>query len=134
MPEKKKDREQLLLEHKDYKETLIFYSAPHDIKRDLTELYGVFGNRQVAVVKEITKIHESVYRTTLAGPFDFEDRGEFVIVVEGSKESEKEFLLSVEEHISLYISRGMTKKEAIKQVAKERGLSKNELYKYTIND
>ncbi len=134
LPEKKKEREELLLEHKNYKETLIFYSAPHDIKRDLTELYAVFGSRQVAIVKEITKMHESVYRTTLSGPFDFEDKGEFVIVVEGEKECKKEFLLTIEEHINLYLSRGMTKKEALKQVAKERGLGKNELYKYTIND
>ena len=135
LPEKKKDREKLLKERKNYTETLIFYSAPHDINKDLKDLCDVFGDRKVAVVKEITKIHESVYISTLKNANIEEPKGEYVIVVEGSKEIEEDkfSLLSIEEHINLYISRGMSKKDALKQVAKERGISKNELYKYTIN-
>ncbi len=135
LPEKKKDREKLLKERKNYTETLIFYSAPHDINKDLKDLCNVLGDRKVAVVKEITKIHESVYISTLNNANIEEPKGEYVIVVEGSKEIEEDkfSLLSIEEHINLYISRGMSKKDALKQVAKERGISKNELYKYTIN-
>ncbi len=137
LPEKKKDRDKLLNAKKGYDETLIFYSAPHDINKDLVDLYEILGDRKVAVVKEITKIHESVYYTTLKNAQIDEPKGEFVIVVEGSQkdgEQEDKFsFLTIEEHINLYISRGMSKKDAIKQVAKERGISKNELYKYTIN-
>ncbi len=137
LPEKKKDRIELLKKRIRYEETLIFYSAPHDVNKDLKDLYSVLGDRKVAVVKEITKIHESVYMSTLKNAQIEEPKGEFVIVVDGCNEltasDDKYSLLTVEEHINLYILRGMTKKEALKQVAKERGLSKNELYKYTIN-
>ena len=137
LPEKKIAREKLLNAKKSYEETLIFYSAPHDVNKDLKELYDAFGDRRVAVVKEITKIHESVYLSTLKNAQIDEPKGEFVIVVEGNQsqgeQDDKFSLLSIEEHINLYISRGMSKKDALKQVAKERGISKNELYKYTIN-
>ncbi len=137
LPEKKKDRDKLISSKSAYEETLIFYSAPHDINKDLKDLYENLGDRKVAIVKEITKIHESVYNTTLKDATIEEPKGEYVIVVEGCSEeleSDSKFsLLTIEEHINLYISRGMTKKDALKQVAKERGISKNELYKYTIN-
>ncbi len=136
MPEKKKDRESLLKEHKLYKETLIFYSAPHDINKDLLDLYEVLGDRKVSVVKEISKIHESAYITTLKNAKIEDAKGEYVIIVEGCQEIEEDkfSLLTIEEHIALYVSRGMTKKDALKAVAKERGLSKNALYKYTIEN
>lgn len=137
LPEKKKDRDKLLNSKKCYEETLIFYSAPHDLNKDLQDLFEVLGDRKVAIVKEITKIHESVYYTTLESAKVNEPKGEFVIVVEGCKnqgeQDDKFSLLSIKEHINLYISRGMSKKDALKQVAKERGISKNEIYKYTID-
>ena len=135
LPEKQKDKEQLLNLYKNSTETLIFYSAPHDVNAHFKALYSVLGNRKVSAVKEITKLHETVYSFNLENAYIEEPKGEFVIVVEGAKEVElKGFQLSEEEHINLYISRGLTKKEAIKQVAKERGVSKNSLYKYTIED
>ncbi len=135
LPEKTKDRENLLKQYKNNKETLIFYSAPHDVNSDLKTLYNVLGDRQVALVKEITKMHETTYRFSLKDAEISEPKGEFVIVVEGAKEVENEFSgLTEKEHIDLYLSRGLSKKDAIKKVAEERGISKNSLYKYTIED
>ena len=134
LPEKKKERNELLKSLKSVKETLIFYSAPHDVNEYLSDLYSAFGSRKVACVKEITKLHESVYRFNL-GESEIENaKGEFVIVVEGATEEVENFLLSEEEHVNLYISRGLSKKEAIKKVSEERGISKNSLYKYTTNN
>lgn len=135
LPEKNKDREQVIKRIERHKETLIFYSAPHDVKSDVSYLCEKLGDRKVAVVKEITKIHETAYIGTLSTVDIKEPRGEFVIVVEGfNGESENGFTLSEKEHIGLYISRGYSKKEAITIVAKERGVSKNSLYKYTIDE
>ena len=135
LPEKTKDREALLKEYKNAKETLIFYSAPHDVNNDLKSLYNAFGDRKASAVKEITKMHETVYRFSLENAYIEEPKGEFVLLVEGASEVENfSNLLTEEEHIKLYISRGLSKKEAIKKVAEERGISKNSLYKYTIEN
>lgn len=135
LPDKKKDRVELLKTYKDLPSTLIFYSAPHDVMKDLADLYSVLGNRKTAVCKEITKLHETVYRFNLENPVIEDTRGEFVIVIEGSSEQRSAFdNLTEKEHIELYINRGYSKKDAIKEVAKERGVSKNSLYKYTIED
>lgn len=135
LPEKTKDRENLLKQYKKNTETLIFYSAPHDVNNDLKTLYSVLGDREVACVKEITKMHERTYRFNLSSAYIEEPKGEFVILVEGATEIASEFsTLSEKEHIDLYLSRGLSKKEAIKKVAEERGVSKNSLYKYTIED
>ena len=115
--------------------TLIFYSAPHDVNKDLKSLYEGLGNRVAVAVKEITKLHETAYRFNLQDAKIEEPRGEFVIVVEGAKEVENAFENLTElEHINLYLNRGYSKKDAIKQVAEERGVSKNSLYKYTIDE
>lgn len=134
IPEKKKDRNELLNDLKYRAETLVFYSAPHDVNRDLQDLYTVFGRRKVACVKEITKMHEKAYRFYLGDEYIENPKGEFVIVVEGSSEVEEKFDLTIEEHVNLYISRGMSKKDALKKVSEERGIPKNQLYKLTIND
>ncbi len=133
LPEKTKDKDKLVSEYENVKSTLIFYSAPHDINKDLSYLYNKLGDRRVAVVKEITKIHEKAYLGSLKDLQIENPKGEFVIVVEGSK-SKKEFELSELEHINLYIKQGYSKKDAIKIVANERGINKNALYKYTIEN
>ena len=114
--------------------TLIFYSAPHDLKKTISKLCEILGDREAAIVKEITKIHESVERIKLSqGTSEEEPRGEYVIVVEGGKTQENPLnTLSIEEQIDLYVADGLTKMEAVKKVAKERGLKKSEVYKYTI--
>ena len=133
LPEKKSDREELLSEYKNLSATLIFYSAPHDIKKDVETLYSALGNRRAAAVKEITKIHERVEIFELKDGISFEPKGEYVLIVEGAKKNAEFQGLSEEEHIKLYIDGGMDKKEALKRVAKERGVPKSSLYKYTIN-
>ena len=128
LPEKKNEAEKLLAPY------INFYSAPHDLKKTISRLYEILGDREAAIVKEITKIHESVERIKLSqGTSEEEPRGEYVIVVEGGKTQENPLnTLSIEEQIDLYVADGLTKMEAVKKVAKERGLKKSEVYKYTI--
>ena len=134
LPERKKDAEKFLIPYKNLPSTLIFYSAPHDLKQTISILYNSLENRKISIVKEITKIHESVEHTTLAiGTTEEEPRGEYVIVVEGGIMKENPLnALSIEEQIALYISDGLSKMDAVKKVAKERGIKKSEVYKYTI--
>ena len=132
LPEKNSDRKEYLTRYKDLDLTLIFYSAPHDIKKDIESIYSVFGDRRAVAVKEITKLHERAESFNLADGFNGEPKGEFVILVEGGVKENKNLALSEKEHIELYISQGMDKKDALKAVAKERGVSKSSLYKYTI--
>ena len=134
LPEKKSDRETLLEEYKTVTATLIFYSAPHDVKKDIETLYGVLGDRRAAAVKEITKIHERAEVFNLKDGLGGEPKGEYVLIVEGAQKGAEYQGLSEEEHIKMYIDSGMDKKEALKRVAKERGVPKSSLYKYTIKD
>ncbi len=125
---KKKELESL----KKYKETLVFYESPHRIKKTLTLLLEYFGNRPIALCRELTKKHEEIIRGNVQEILEIVDtiKGEMVLVVEGSKEENEvvEFELPLKEQVELYIEEGMTSKEAIKKVAKERNLPKNEVY------
>jgi len=118
--------------------TLIFYEAPHKLKTTLADMLSVFGeNRKIALVRELTKLHEEVLRFTLGeAVLYFEEnnpRGEYVIIVDGAKEEIKEDELwfenlSVTEHIDKYINDGVDKKEAIKLCAKDRNMPKRDVY------
>ena len=132
MPEKEGDRKEFLKKYKTLDMTLIFYCAPHDILTDVKSVYDVFGDRRAVAVKEITKMHEFSERFNLKDGLTTEPRGEYVLLVEGAKEDEKYLSLSEKEHVDMYLNSGMDKKEAIKRVAKERGVPKSSLYKYTI--
>ena len=132
MPEKNSERAEFLERYKNLDMTLIFYSAPHDVKKDIESLYKAYGERRAVAVREITKLHETVESFNLANGLSSEPRGEYVLLVEGGKQENKNLELSEKEHIDLYISQGMDKKEALKKVAKERGVSKSSLYKYTL--
>ena len=132
MPDKNSERKEFLNKYKDLDVTLIFYSAPHDVKKDIESIYSVFGDRTAVAVKEITKLHEKAEKFNLKDGLKSEPKGEYVILVEGGKRENQNLLLSEKEHIELYISQGMDKKDALKTVAKERGVSKSSLYKYTI--
>ena len=134
LPDKKSEREDLLNEYKNFSATLIFYSAPHDVKKDIESIYSVLGARNAAAVKEITKVHERAERFNLKDGLLSEPKGEYVIIVEGAKKGAEFFGLSEEEHVKKYLIDGMDKKEAIKRVAKERGVPKSSLYKYTIEE
>ena len=138
----KKQRKKRLEELKFEERTMIFYEAPHKILATLKDMYEYFGNRNICVARELTKIHEEYIHTTIADKIkDIEEnsiRGEIVLVVEGinkegvekkeSKESQ-----DLKELVSIYIKQGMDKKDAIKKVAKENNISKNKLYKECID-
>ncbi len=133
LPQKNSQRVELLNKYKNLNIPLIFYSAPHDIKKDIESIYQVLGDRPAVAVKEITKLHEKVIRFNLKNGLGVEPKGEFVLIVDKSDtEQNIANTLSEEEHIALYINQGIDKKEAIKKVAKERGVSKSSLYKWTI--
>ncbi|MBE5749554.1 MAG: 16S rRNA (cytidine(1402)-2'-O)-methyltransferase [Clostridiales bacterium] len=133
MPDKSSERKAFLEKYKDLDLTLIFYSAPHDVKKDLESIYSVFGDRKAVAVKEITKLHERAERFNLSEGLPTEPKGEYVILIEGGTRQNQNLNLTEKEHIELYIKQGMDKKDALKAVAKERGVSKSSLYKYTID-
>ena len=134
LPEKKKERVELLEKYKNLDMTLIFYCSPHDIKKDIETIKEVFGSRVAVAVKEITKLHERIEIFNLESGFSSEVKGEYVLVVEGGKEENPYLKLTEEEHIKAYLNKGYDKKETLKIVAKERGVSKSSLYKYTIEE
>ena len=130
IPSKKKEKLALLSQYKDLKASLVFYCSPHDIKDDLKLFYEVLGARKVSVIRELTKMYESVEEGTL-GEFEIEEaRGEYVVIVHASeKKEESKPEGSIEEQVGALIASGVSKKDAIKQVAKQNGLPKDEVYK-----
>ena len=126
---------------KDYENTCVFYEAPHKLISTLEAMFLVFGNRNIALGRELTKIHEEFIRGSLSNIIEkLPDsiKGEFVIIVEGNlnkTNTELEFLnsLSVEEHYKYYENKGFSKKDIIKQIAKDKNVNKNEIYKLFIN-
>lgn len=135
----KKERRARLEELKNDTRTTIFHEAPHKLKATLTDMCEIFGeDRRISLCRELTKLNEDIQRTTLGDAVAFYEenspRGEYVLVVEGASESysegEKNDLcsLSVEEHVNYYINTGMSKKDAIKAAAHDRGVPKNEVY------
>lgn len=135
LPDDKKEKTAILKSVKFHTETLVFYVAPHDVKKIVKDLYLEFGERNAVLVNEITKIYEKTFEFKLCENLDYEPRGEYVLVVEGAKQNVENDLLnlSIEEHLKYYISLGEGKNDAIKKVAKERNLSKNEVYQVAIN-
>lgn len=133
LPEKSKDKQGLLKEYINSKETLIFYSAPHDVNQNILDLYNAFGERNACAVKEITKMHETVYRFSLKGGKIEDPKGEFVLLVEGAKNSGEVYSESqIIEALNGFILEGLSKKDAIKKVCETLNLSKNEVYKYSL--
>ncbi len=123
-------RKQELEQLKNEKATLIFYEAPHRIIETLTDMLNILGSRNIAISREISKKFEEVYRGTLDTiTCQLVDvKGEFVIVVEGNKQENSYNNLTIIEHVNLYIKEGKDSKEAIKKVAKERNLKKQDVY------
>ena len=136
----KGDRKKQLEAVKQDDRTLIFYEAPHKLRATLSDMACCFGKeRKISLCREITKLNEEIKRTTIGEAIEFyssiEPRGEYVLVVEGytgeriSNETKELVLLSPEEHVSRYEAGGMARMDAIKKAAKDRGISKSELYK-----
>ena len=134
LPDKQGERKAVLEKYKDLDTTLIFHVAPQDLQKTTQTMYEVFGDRTVAAVREITKIHEETVRFSLKDGFPKEPKGEFVLFVEGAKEKENPLnALSETEHIRHYMRAGLDKKEALKRAAKDRGVSKSALYPFAID-
>ncbi|MDO4376973.1 MAG: 16S rRNA (cytidine(1402)-2'-O)-methyltransferase [bacterium] len=116
---------------KNNKMTIIFYEAPHRIMEMLADLKEVFGNRNISISREISKKFEEIYRATISEVMNMltEIKGEFVIVVEGNKDVVSFDDFTIKEHVNMYMEDGLTEKEAIKKVAKERNMSKSDIYK-----
>ena len=141
LPADKKERRMVLEELKQESRTMVLYEAPHHLAGTLEELYGSLGNRRVTLCRELTKKFESVMPTTLDQALEYyrteEPRGEYVLVLEGKsfRELRREEIASweamtIEEHMAYYEGQGMDNKAAMKQVAKDRGVGKREIYAY----
>lgn len=140
LPLNHKLRREKFDEMKNDQKTIVFYEAPHRIKDTLNELLDYFGDRKVVIAKELTKIHETFYRGTLNEVTkifsDIKDvKGEYVIILQGIKNEKNNNLenLSIDDQYKIYEMQGMTKKEIIKRIAKERNLPKNDVYQQFLN-
>ena len=139
LPMNKKEKVEVLERLKDETRTVILYEAPHRLIKTLESLYEAVGDRNITVTKELTKKYETVFKTTISEAIKYyneeEPRGEYVLILAGRDENElKEEIkegwnnLSIEDHMKLYKDKGMDEKAAMKQVAKDRGVSKREIY------
>ena len=139
LPKDKKERAAVLEELKDETRTIILYEAPHHLIRTVTELMTALGDRKLTLCRELTKKHEEKLQTTFSGVLDLykeqEPRGEYVMVICGRsreelvKEQQQSWeAMSIEDHMAHYESQGISHKEAMKLVAKDRGVSKRDIY------
>ena len=126
--ENKRKKELEILKNSPY--PIAFYEAPHRLIKTLNNIYEIFGNREIAIVREISKRYEEVIRGTVENILKTVEnlKGEIVIVVEGNQETISFDNLSIKDHVNLYIEDGLTPNEAIKKVAKERNVPKSEIY------
>ncbi len=141
LPSDKKEREYVLESLEKESRTIVLYEAPHRLVKTLKLLYERLGDRRISVCRELTKRHETVYQSVLSEAAAYYEqnapKGECVLVIEGlnrqelvRQEQERWADMSIEEHMEHYLSRGMDRKEAMKQTAKDRGVSKREIYNY----
>ncbi len=139
LPTDKKERQEILEEMKKETRTMVLYEAPHRLVRTLELLFETLGNRRTNVCRELTKKHETVFASKLKDAVKYyeahEPKGECVIVIEGKSREEVRAgeraqweKMSIEDHMEFYMNEGMEKKDAMKRVAKDRGVSKREIY------
>ena len=139
LPTDKKEKQAVLEELIEETRTTILYEAPHRLVRTLEELYETLGERRVTICRELTKKHETVFLTTLSQALSYyqenDPKGECVIVMEGrsrremEEEKQREWeSMTLDEHMKIYEDQGMNRKDAMKAVAKDRGVSKREIY------
>ncbi|MCR5603254.1 MAG: 16S rRNA (cytidine(1402)-2'-O)-methyltransferase [Lachnospiraceae bacterium] len=144
LPADKKERREILSELQNDTRTIIIYEAPHHLKKTLKELREALGNRNIALCRELTKQFEEVRRMRLDEAVAFyeenEPRGEYVLVIEGRnrqdirEEEKREWLdMPIEEHMKVYEDEGLDRKECMKRVAKDRGMSKREVYNLLVS-
>ena len=139
LPNDKKERKAILEILQNETRTLIIYEAPHHLKATLNELYDALGDRKITLCKELTKLHETAQLMTLQSAIQYYSenapKGEYVLVIEGKTleelETEKQDSwksMSIPEHMEIYLSQGIPKKDAMKKVASDRGISKRDVY------
>ena len=139
LPMNKRTRQERLKQLKDEIRTIVFYEAPHKLPYTLKDMFNAWGDRKIALARELTKRYEEVIRCTLKEAMDRYQleapKGEFVIIIEGQNEQvlqeqdrDKYAHITIEEHVEKYINEGFQKKEAIKKAAEDRGLNKREVY------
>lgn len=145
LPTDKKERAGILEELKTETRTIVLYEAPHRLVRTLRELQDALGNRRLTICRELTKKHETVFRTTVEEAIAYyteqEPKGECVLVIEGvsvetlkAEERKQWDTMSIPEHVEYYMSQGNDKKAAMKMAAADRGISKREIYQAMINE
>lgn len=139
LPLNKKSRKEKLEEIKNANKTIILYEAPHKLKSTLNDLSLILEDRSVVLARELTKIHEEYIRGTVKELIEKTDnlKGEMILIIEKNNKDNKEELnslnnLTLEEHYNFYEKNGLNKKEIIKKIAKDRNVSKNEIYQYFI--
>ncbi len=135
----KKQRLERLAQVKDSTATLIFYEAPHKLLPTLEDMLGFFGDRRIALCRELTKIHEEIFRTTLSEAVEFykqnKPKGEFVLVIEGAEQAAPaETVEEALEQVKALVDKGMRGADACKQIAKATGFSKGELYNLLLEE
>ena len=144
LPADKKEKAAVLDDLKNETRTIILYEAPHHLARTLCELLEALGDRRLTLCRELTKKFETVVPTSIRGAISIyeseEPRGEYVLVIEGKshdelrREQEADWQnISIEEHMGIYEGKGIERKEAMKLVAKDRGISKREVYNYLMS-
>ena len=137
----KKERKEVLEELVNETRTIILYEAPHKLVRTLRDLRETLGNRRMTLCRELTKKHETAFHSTIDDLLAYYEKekplGECVLVIDGKSRQElKEEAaasweeISIEEHMEIYEKKGMSRKDAMKQVAKDRGVSKRDIYSY----
>ncbi len=139
LPMNKRSRQERLQQLKDEVRTIVFYEAPHKLPYTLKDMYNAWGDRKIALARELTKRYEEVIRCSLSEAMERYQveapKGEFVVIIEGQSQElilenqrDKYTEISLEEHLNMYMEKGLSKKEAIKKVADDRGMNKRDLY------
>ena len=140
LPAEKKERREALTRLEPEMRTIAVYEAPHRIRKTLAELLEVLGNRKIRICRELTKKFEEVLEMTIEGALEYfevtEPKGEMVLIIEGlnhedaqARAQQKWDQISIREHVDHYMARGMEEKEAMKEAAKDRGISKRDVYR-----
>ena len=131
LPEKMSDRKNMILNVQSLTHPFILYVAPHDIKNTVSFLLSILGNRECFVARELTKLHEELVQTSLAS-FNCTEKGEMVLIVLPANKSSEIIDMTIKDALMFCISKGMDKKDAIKFVAKEKNITKNDVYTVAI--
>lgn len=135
---KKREKVKELEKMRDEKRTIIFYESPHRLLSTLNDMIEVLGNRRIAIIRELTKMYEEIFRGTIEESINKfsqgQIKGEFVLILEGSQEDEEEMQIDIKEELKKYMEEGYSKKASVKIVAEKYNLPRNQVYKESIDN